>query len=238
MLSIAGQLGNPGGVAVAHVLIIEDEPNLLRLLARLLTDAGHQVSTAATGAAGLQQALAGEHDLVLLDLILPDLSGEDVLRVMVTARPEVKVIVLSSVAEVGRRVGVLDGGAADFVAKPFVNGELLARIRARVRAIPTPVARMTSYLVGSGIELDVERRALILNGDRIELSQREFVLLTHLLHRRGEVCTRQELLADVWGIAFDPGTNVVDVYVRRLRAKLAADSIETVRNVGYRLVAC
>jgi DNA-binding response OmpR family regulator len=92
--------------------------------------------------------------------------------------------------------------------------------------------------VGSGIQLDVERRALVVNGDRIELSQREFVLLTHLIHRRGEVCTRQELLADVWGIEFDPGTNVVDVYVRRLRAKLAADSIETVRNVGYRLAAC
>jgi DNA-binding response OmpR family regulator len=223
---------------VAHVLIIEDEPNLLLLLARLLTDAGHLVSTAATGSAGLQQALSGEHDLVLLDLILPDLSGEDVLRVLVTARPDARVIVLSSVAEVGRRVGVLDAGAADFVAKPFVNGELLARIRARIRTAPAPAGRAKSYLVGSGIQLDVERRALVVNGDRIELSQREFVLLTHLIHRRGEVCTRQELLADVWGIEFDPGTNVVDVYVRRLRAKLAADSIETVRNVGYRLAAC
>ncbi len=227
---------------MAHVLVVEDEPNLLLLLARLLTDSGHQVSTAATGSAGLQLALTGEYDLVLLDLILPDLSGEDVLRVLITARPEVKVIVLSSVAEVRRKVGVLDAGAADFVAKPFVNGELLARIRARIRSTPTPAAtvggRGTSYLVGSGIELDVDRRALVVNGDRIELSQREFVLLTHLIHRRGEVCTRQELLADVWGIAFDPGTNVVDVYVRRLRAKLSADSIETVRNVGYRLVAC
>lgn len=222
---------------MAHVLVVEDEPDLRLLLARLLTEAGYQVATAATGSTGLQLALSGDHDLVLLDLILPDLPGEDVLRVLVTARPETRVLVLSSVAEIGRRVAVLDAGAADFVAKPFVNRELLARIRARLRTEKAQALQPTSYLVGRGIQLDTTRRELVVNGDRIELSQREFVLLTHLLHRRGMVCTRQELLADVWGMPFDPGTNVVDVYVGRLRAKLLADTIETVRNVGYRLVA-
>jgi DNA-binding response OmpR family regulator len=222
---------------MAHILIVEDEPALRLLLARLIAEAGYQVATADTGSTGLQMALSGDHDLVLLDLILPDLPGEDVLRVLVTARPETRVLVLSSVAEIGRRVAVLDAGAADFVAKPFVNRELLARIRARLRTEKALVVRPASYLVGRGIQLDMMRRALVVNGDRIELTQREFVLLTHLIHRRGKVCTRQELLADVWGISFDPGTNVVDVYVARLRAKLVADTIETVRNVGYRLIA-
>ena len=222
---------------MAHVLIVEDEPNLRLLLTRLLTHGGYEVSAAATGAAGLREALNGQHDLVLLDLVLPDLPGEDVLRVLVTARPDAKVIVLSSAAEVSRRVGVLDGGAADFVAKPFVNSELLARVRLRIRTASVPRQAPLSYLVGGSIRVDVERRALVVGKERIPLSQREFVLLTHLIHRHGQVCSREELLAEVWGIGFDPGTNVVDVYVRRLRAKLAADAIETVRNVGYRLVA-
>ena len=222
---------------MAHILVIEDEPALRLLLARVLTSAGYDVATADTGSTGLQMALSGDHDLVLLDLMLPDLPGEDVLRVIVTARPGTRVFVLSSVAEIGRRVAVLDAGAADFVAKPFVNGELLARIRARLRTEKALPTRPMSHLVGKGIQLDTARRQLVVNGDRVELSQREFGLLTHLIQHRGKVCTRQELLADVWGIPFDPRTNVVDVYVGRLRAKLLADTIETVRNVGYRLVA-
>lgn len=222
---------------MSQILIIEDEPDLRLLLARLLTEAGYEVTEAGTGSAGLHLALSGEHDLILLDLILPDLPGEDVLRVIATARPAVRVLVLSSVAEIGRRVAVLDAGAVDFVAKPFVNRELLARIRARLRAERPAADRPISYLVGKGIQLNMTRRELIVNSERIELSQREFVLLTHLIRRRGKVCTRQELLADVWGIPFDPRTNVVDVYVGRLRAKMLADTIETVRNVGYRLVA-
>jgi DNA-binding response OmpR family regulator len=222
---------------MAHILLIDDEPSLRLLLARLLANAGYQVSTASTGSAGLQAALNAPHDLILLDLSLPDLPGEDVLRVLLTARPDAKVLVLSSVGEIGRRVGVLDAGAADFVAKPFVNSELMARIRLRMRTDSPSRTPGKEYLVGAGIQLDMQRRELVIDGDRIELSQREFVLLAHLIHRRGEVCTRQELLADVWGIGFDPGTNVVDVYVRRLRAKLAANAIETVRNVGYRLAA-
>ncbi|UQX87373.1 response regulator transcription factor [Jatrophihabitans telluris] len=221
------------------MLVIEDEPSLRLLLGRLLTDAGYRVSTAATAALGLQAAMTEIPDLVILDLILPDIPGEEVLSVLLASRPDARVLILSSVAEVGRRIAVLDTGAADFVAKPFSNGELLARVRARLRddARPSPGTQQR-YLTGHGFELDLQRRELVMGGNRIELSQREFVLLAHLLHRRGQVCTRQELLADVWGIGFDPGTNVVDVYVRRLRSKLATNSIETVRNVGYRFVAC
>ena len=224
---------------MAHVLVVEDEPNLRLLLRRLLGDSGYRVTTAANGADGLRAGLADEYDLIILDLMLPDIRGEDVLHVLMASRPDARVLVLSSAPEVGRRVEVLNSGAVDFLGKPFANAELLARIRARIRAdeAPTPI-RAQRYLSGAGVELDLQRHELLMDGRRIELSQREFVLLAHLLHRKGEVCTRQELLAGVWGIGFDTRTNVVDVYVRRLRAKLAADSIETVRNVGYRFVAC
>jgi DNA-binding response OmpR family regulator len=223
---------------VASVLVIEDEPNLRLLLTRLLTDAGYSVSSAATGASGLQAALSRSHELIVLDLILPDFTGEEVLHILRASRPDERVLVLSSAPEIGRRVDVLERGAVDFLAKPFANAELLARVKARIRTdTPAPAARRERRPIGTGMELDLQRRELIVDGNRAELSQREFVLLAHLLHRRGEVCSRQELLAGVWGIAFDTHTNVVDVYVRRLRAKLAADSIETVRNVGYRFVA-
>lgn len=222
---------------MAHVLIIEDEPNLRELLVRLLTSAGYQVSAAATGSRGLHAALGGQHDLVLLDLMLPDLPGEEVLHVLLAARPDARVLILSSVSEVSRRVGVLNGGAADFVAKPFVNGELLARIRLRIREDGGRNGSGPLVPVDADARLDVHRRELVINDQRIPLSQREFTLLTHLLNRKGVTCSRRELLAEVWGIGFDPGTNVVDVYVGRLRAKLAPDTIETVRNVGYRLAA-
>ncbi|MDQ2748024.1 MAG: response regulator transcription factor [Actinomycetota bacterium] len=218
--------------------MVEDEPTLRILMARMFRDAGYDVTAAATGAAGLQAALSTNYDLVVLDLMLPDLSGEEVLRVLLAARPEARVLVVSSVAEVGRRVAVLDRGAADFVAKPFANGDLLARVRLRIRDQVSGPGNPAYTEVGDGAHLDLQRRELVIDGQRVQLSQREFTLMAHLLHRRGEVCTRQQLLADVWGISFDPGTNVVDVYVGRLRAKLATDTIETVRNVGYRLIAC
>jgi two-component system OmpR family response regulator len=223
---------------MAHIVVIEDEPNLRVLLNRLFTDAGYRVTITATGTAGLTALLSDPPDLVVLDLMLPDLSGEEVLHVLLAADPTAKVLVLSSVAEVGRRVGVFDAGALDFVAKPFSNSELLARVRTRLRSESAPAANpVPQYLNGTNFRLDLQRRELVIDDQRILLPHREFVLLAHLLHRRGEVCTRQELLSDVWGLSFDPGTNVVDVYVRRLRAKLVANCIETVRNVGYRFVA-
>jgi DNA-binding response OmpR family regulator len=224
---------------MAHVLVVEDDPNLRLLIARVLRDAGYLVTEAANGIDGMRAALDEDLDLILLDLMLPDIAGEQVLQVLLSTRPGAKIMVLSSVAEVGRRVAVLDGGAVDFVAKPFVNADLLARVRARIRgdAAPESSPGAPRYLAKAGTRLDLGRRELVANGVRTILSNREFVLLAHLMHRAGEVCTRQQLLCDVWGVAFDPGTNVVDVYVRRLRVKLTADRIETVRNVGYRFVA-
>jgi two-component system OmpR family response regulator len=222
---------------LSRLLVVEDEPNLRTLLVRLLESAGHQVCAVATGSDGLHAALGSTYDLILLDLMLPDLTGEEILHILRTVRPEAKVLILSSVTDVGRRVGVLDGGAADFVAKPFVNAELLARIRLRLRDETVRDAPGSYLSIDGQAHLDIHRREVMVGDRRVPLSQREFTLLAHLLQRKGETCSREELLADVWGLGFDPGTNVVDVYVGRLRAKLERDVIETVRNIGYRLVA-
>lgn len=221
-----------------RILVIEDDPNLRLLLQRLLGEAGFDLVECETGMTGLAAALAEDFDLILLDLTLPDVAGEHVLHVLMSAKPSARVLVLSSVTEIGRRVAALDGGALDFVAKPFSTVELLARIRVRMgqeRALER--SRATVSVRPPDFRLDASRRALIAGGKRIGLSQREFILLAYLLDRRGEVCSRPELLERVWDMHFDPGTNVVDVYVRRLRAKLGESSIETVRNAGYRLVA-
>ena len=221
-----------------RILIIEDEPNLRLLLDRLFGEAGFDVVECETGMTGLATALAEEFDLIVLDLTLPDVAGEHVLHVLISEKPWARVLVLSSVTEVGRRVAAFEGGALDFVAKPFSNAELLARIRIRMseeRSPAPPSARRSGQ--ASGITLDVGHRAMIADGKRIGLSQREFVLLSYMLDRKGEVCSRPELLNGVWDMDFDPGTNVVDVYVRRLRTKLGESAIETIRNVGYRLVA-
>ena len=223
---------------MADVLVIDDEPQLVHLLSRLLIGAGHRVDSAGSGLDGLRQALAGCHDLIVLDLTMPDLSGDDLLKALIMVRPAARVMVLSSAVDVRRRIEVLDSGAVDFVAKPFRNNEFLARVRARLRETQS-VREQQTKLSGEpeGIALDAHQQRLMVDGRAIALSQREFTLVACLMARRGEVCTREELLAAVWGLAHDPGTNVVDVCVRRVRMKISADLIETVRHVGYRFAA-
>ena len=220
---------------VKRILVVDDEPVLARLINRILTAAGFAVTEAATGGAGLDAVAAIDPDLIILDLMLPDRRGEDVLDELMKRRPSSQVLVLSSVTQIAARVKVLDSGAVDFLAKPFANAELLARVKARTRSQERSETTGTQYLRGAGIVVDVQRRELIVDGRRTELTQREFVLLSYLLQRAPAACTRAELLERVWGTTFDAGTNVVDVYVKRLRWKLANDKIETVRNVGYRL---
>ncbi len=219
---------------VNRIAVIEDEPNLARLLVRILAGAGHTVTVAGTVSGGLAAIRTVDPELIILDLILPDGRGEDVLAELMRFRPSSRVLVLSSMTQVATRVGVLEGGAVDFLAKPFANAELLARVSARMR-LPSLAAPVPRYLRRAGIEVDVQQRELIVDGRRISLTQREFALLAYLLQRTPEPCTRVELLERVWGTSFDAGTNVVDVCVRRLRSKLSNDKIETVRNVGYRI---
>ncbi|HZC72724.1 MAG TPA: response regulator transcription factor [Jatrophihabitans sp.] len=220
-----------------EILVVEDEPQLRAILIRLLEAAGYAASGVGTGADALRAALDHNYEVILLDLNLPDISGTQVLQVLMRAKPDSRVLVLTSVTDVGPRVQALEGGAADFMLKPFVNSELLARIRLRARSNDQVRGQIQRLTIAEDIFLDPERRELQVRSERVPLSQREFTLLMHLFNRRGAICSRQELLTDVWGLGFDPGTNVVDVYVRRLRNKISADAIETVRNVGYRLIA-
>ncbi|MCY0906082.1 response regulator transcription factor [Arthrobacter sp. H14-L1] len=224
-----------------RIAVVEDEPELARLLGRILCGAGHTVTVAGTVAGALAAIRTVDPDLIILDLVLPDGRGEDVLAELMRFRPLSRVLVLSSMTQVATRVGVLEGGAVDFMAKPFANAELLARVNARIRtpatAAQASAAMVPRFLHMAGVEIDVQQRELVVDGRHVPLTHREFVLLAFLLERAPEPCSRTELLERVWGTKFDPGTNVVDVCVRRLRSKLSNDKIETVRNVGYRIAA-
>ena len=221
---------------MTRVLVVEDDERIARLVDRALRDDGHVIDHAATGPDGLSAALTTNFDLIVLDLMLPGVSGTEVLEQVVKARPEQRVFVLSAVPEISVRIACLEAGATDFLGKPFAVAELVARVRLRMRA-PAPGAQKRWLSVGL-IQLDLRLHRALVSNRQVDLSFREFLLLRHLMERVGQACSRSELLADVWGLLFDPGTNVVDVCVRRLRTKLDnPDRVETVRNVGYRFVA-
>jgi two-component system copper resistance phosphate regulon response regulator CusR len=216
---------------VAHLLVVDDEPRIARFVSRALEAHGHAVETARTGEEALLKAAVRDFDLVILDLLLPGIDGHAVLRALMTEDSGARVLVLSAVGDVESRVQCLRGGAVDYLAKPFAVAELLARVDSRLAE--SPAAAPARWLEVGTMRLDLQRRVLH-DGDRCTaLSQREFILLGHLMRRAGEVCTRDELLSDVWGFSFDPGSNVLEVYVGRLRAKIDRWHIETVRNVGY-----
>jgi DNA-binding response OmpR family regulator len=225
-------LGGP----VARLLMIDDEPGIRGLVSRTLSSAGFQVDCAADGVRGLEMARAGHHELVLLDLMLPGVDGVSVLRKLLAERPAQRVLILSAIGDVTSKVRCLELGASDYLPKPFAVAELVARVRARLRE-PVVADPQERWLHAGGLTLDTARRTAECQGRSVVLSEREFLLLRHLMRRVGDVCKREELLADVWGYAFDPGSNVVDVYVGRLRSKLGGDLIETIRNVGYCLQA-
>lgn len=219
---------------MAKILVVDDEPDLVRFVRRALENDGHQVTTALGGADGLRIALADAPDLVVLDLLMPDVDGRAVLRALLAIHPEQRVLVLSAEADVGARVGVLEAGAVDFLAKPFAVRELVLRVTSRLGSSGGGGSGPEVLCVG-GVQLDIPARTILVDDRTVGLTQREFLLLRHLMRRVDRVCTRQELLSEVWGYAFDPATNVVDVYVARLRRKLRGDHIHTVRNVGYRI---
>ena len=220
---------------MARLLVVEDEPRLMEMLVRVLENDGHEVLLAATGPDGVRMATEHDVDVVLLDLMLPGFDGFEVLRRVLAHDPAQQVLVLSAVADVTSRVRCLEMGAGDYLTKPFASAELLARVGVRLKA-HSPVTQR--WLRVGDVVLDSERMSLTSGGRQVSLSQRENVLLAHLMRKAGEVCTRDELLTDVWGYdAFDPGSNVVDVYVRRIRSKLQVQLIETVRNVGYSFLA-
>jgi two-component system OmpR family response regulator len=217
---------------MARLLVVDDEPRIVSFVSRALAAEGFGVDSAHDGTRALELVRSRPYELVILDLLLPGLDGVSVLRGIMESRPEQRVLVLSALSDVESKVQCLDLGASDYVAKPFSLAELIARVRARVRQPTGP--RDERLLAAGGVTLDLLRRTADAGRGPVRLSEREAQLLRHLMQRDGEVSSRQKLLQDVWGFSFDPGSNVVDVYVRRLRAKLGSDVIETVRNVGYR----
>jgi DNA-binding response OmpR family regulator len=218
-----------------RILVVEDEARILAFLRRGLEAEGYTVVAADNGRDGLALASAGRWDLVVLDLLLPGLSGLQVLRELHRVRPRLPVLILSARSDLQTKLRGFELGATDYVAKPFALDELLARVRVQLRVS----APEDEHLVRAGrIALDLARRQARVGELVTDLSDREFRLLHHMLVHAGEVVSRERLLAEVWGYGFDPGSNVVDVCVRRLRKKLGPEApIETVRNAGYRLAA-
>jgi DNA-binding response OmpR family regulator len=221
------------------VLVIEDEPGIVDFIERGLQAEGFEVRSAPDGNSGLEKALGEDVDLVVLDLMLPGRSGFDVLGELRDVKPTLPVIVLTARREVEERVAGLDAGAVDYLTKPFSLSELAARVRAQLRvAAQSP----TTTLMAGGLEVDLLTREVRCGGTLVRLSTTEFELLVYLLRNRGQVLSREQILRVVWGYDYDPGTNVVDVYIGYLRRKLRdADGsrmpIVTVRSVGYRFDA-
>jgi two-component system, OmpR family, response regulator len=220
-------------LAMPKVLVIDDEPKIADFVSRALSANGLVVDTSTAGAEGLELARTGQYDLVVLDLLMPGVNGMGVLRGTIEACPQQRVLILSALSDVDSKVRCLELGASDYLTKPFALAELVARVWARLRQGGAESA--DGLLRAGGLTLDPHRRTADSGDGPVALSSREFLLLKHLALNEGEVCTRAELLEEVWGCSFDPGTNVVDVYIRRLRAKLGRAVVETVRHAGYTL---
>lgn len=218
------------------ILVVEDDAKIARLLELELMHAGYQVEVAHDGRAGLDRALTGGIDLMLLDVMLPQMSGLEVVRRVKEEQPLLPVLMVTARGDRYDKVSGLDLGADDYITKPFEMEELLARIRAFLRMrqhvqVDTS-ERVLSY---EGLTVDVNRHEVICEGQKVDLTRREFDLLVYLLEHSERVLTRDQLVEHVWGFDYYGDTNVVDVYVRYVRKKLGGSWIQTVRGVGYML---
>lgn len=216
---------------MTNILIVEDEPQVSSFVQRGLRAAGYETTTADTGARALEEIRAGEYDLVVLDIGLPDMSGLEVLTTLRREHLTVAVIALTARDTVSDLVAGLDSGADDYIPKPFRFDELLARIRTRLR---DRASSASTTLESDGLSLDLLTRRVRVGEREVDLSSREFTLAEYFMRHPGQVFNRERLLKDVWGYDFDPGSNLVEVYVRYLRKKLGTNRIETIRGVGYR----
>ncbi len=220
----------------ARLLLIEDEPGIVDFGRRGLQAEGFTVEAALDGIEGERLALSDSFDAIVLDLMLPGRSGLEILASVRRATPGVPVIVLTARGDISDRVTGLDAGAVDYLVKPFSPAELVARVRAQLRVL---AQASTSTLRAEDIEVDLLTRKVQRDGRPVTLSTTEFELLVYLLRHHGQVLTREQILASVWGYEHDPATNVVDVYIGYLRRKLGRRGdpapIFTMRSVGYRL---
>ena len=221
-----------------RILVVEDEARIRAFLARAFAAEGFVVDVVPDGEQGLERALSGSYDGVILDLLLPGQDGLEILRQLHQRHHDVPVLILSARSDIATKLRGFELGAVDYIVKPFSLDELLARLRLHLR-------RAGGYALGDGgvlrvgvLALDLTRRQARMGGTVADLADREFRLLHFLMLHPGEVISRQRLLSEVWGFDFDPRSNVVDVCVRRLRRQLGPDApIETVRNAGYRAAA-
>ncbi len=222
---------------MSNILCVEDDATMADHIAQGLREAGYHVDIAGTGTLGLELAMAGHYAAIVLDRMLPELDGLTVLSRLREAFNRTPVVVLSALASLDERVKGLRAGSDDYLTKPFELPELLARLEAvQRRALPS--GEITRLVEGE-LELDLLARRVTWTGKRIDLQPREFRLLEYLVRHRGQVVTRSMLLEGVWDYHFDPGTNVIDVHVSRLRKKLdeggAGNIVQTVRGTGYRV---
>ena len=217
---------------MSRILIAEDEPGIAKFLEKGLQAAGYTTLVVEDGRTAAYAATDRDFDLLILDLGLPGIDGHEVLAEMRTRGERLPVIILTARSGVTETVAGLEGGADDYMTKPFQFEELLARVKVRLRERGTPDEPV---LEAGDISLDLRTRRANVDGREVELSAREFTLAELLFRHPGQVMSRQQILAHVWGYDFDAGSNVVDVYVGYLRKKLGHDLIETARGMGYRL---
>ncbi|BDH76527.1 DNA-binding response regulator [Actinomyces naeslundii] len=218
---------------MSSILIVEDEPRIVAFLTKGLKAAGFTTHTTTAGREAVELALQTSFDLIILDVGLPDIDGFEVLQQLRGQGVTAPVIMLTARSSVADRVAGLEGGADDYMPKPFSFEELLARIRVRLR--PEAAGADQMRLTHRDMVLDLRTRTLTLEGRTVALSAREFALAETFMRHPGQVLSREQLLSAVWGLDFDPGSNVVEVYVSYLRNKLGRDRVETVRGMGYRL---
>ncbi len=218
---------------MASILIADDEKRISGFIEKGLKAAGYATRVTPNGTEALHLARSGEFDLVVLDVNLPGMTGFEVLEHLRGEGHGIPVIMLTARVELEDTVAGLEGGADDYLGKPFRFDELLARIRLRMKKDAAPSAPELRH---RDIVLDIRTRAASIDGREVELSAREFALAEELIRHAGHVLSREQLLSRVWGYDFDPSSNVVDVYIGYLRQKLGAGRIETLRGVGYRLV--
>jgi DNA-binding response OmpR family regulator len=219
-------------VEVSRILIAEDEARIASFVEKGLRAAGFAVTVSADGREALAQAQNGQFDLMILDVGLPGRDGFDILRTLRGEANPIAVIMLTARDSAADTLHGLEGGADDYMSKPFRFDELLTRVRLRLKDAPPGTA---AVLQVRGLELDLKTRRISVDGTWRDLSGREFALAEEFLRHPDQVLSREQLLSRVWGLDFDPGSNVVEVYVRYLRAKIGADRNETIRGMGYRL---
>lgn len=225
---------------MSKILIIEDEEKIARFVELELSHEGYETDKAMNGREGLEKIESGGYDLVILDIMLPELNGIEVLR-RARRTTDVPVILLTARDSVTDKVSGLDMGANDYITKPFAIEELLARIRAILRSSeksaeksPEPAAKEEEHVLScSGVEMNTDSHEVTYNGQPVELTNREFILLRTLMENKNVAMTREKLLCDAWGYDYYGETNIIDVYVRYIRHKTSDDVIKTIRGVGY-----